>query len=88
MIKKINQTNKQTKRRKKKEKENKTKTEKTKQKQKRARSTDLRLTALFFTLQQPSSFKMTAVEMASRSLSTRPVAMIYFGRVWGPHKNR
>ena len=25
-------------------------------------------TALFFTLQQPSSFKMTAVEMASRTV--------------------
>ena len=64
MIKKINQTNKQNK-----TKQNKTKTEKKKQKQKqkRARSTDLRLTALFFTLQQPSSFKMTAVEMASRT---------------------
>ena len=54
VIKKIKQTNKQN--NKKKEKENKQKKKKQKQKktqkQKRARSTDLRLTALFFTLQQ------------------------------------
>ena len=66
MIKKINQTSKQTN---KKTKQNKTKQKQKKQtkkqKQKRARSTDLRLTTLFFTLQQPSSFKMTAVEMTS-----------------------
>ena len=72
MIKKINQTNKQTnKKTKKKQKQNKNRkntTKKQEQKQKRARSTDLRLTALFFTLQQPSSFKMTAVEMASRTV--------------------
>ena len=43
---------------------------KTKQKTEKGggRSTNLRLTALFFTLQQPSSFKMTAVEMASRTV--------------------
>ena len=67
MIKKINQSNKQTKRQKNKTKQNKNRKKKQKQKQKRARSTDLRLTALFFTLQQPS-FKMTAVEMASRTV--------------------
>ena len=76
MIKKNNQTNKKTKnknktkQKEKKEKQNKTKTETKKKKKKekeRARSTDLRLTALFFTL-LPSSFKMTAVEMASRTV--------------------
>ena len=69
MIKKIKQTNKQTnKKTKTKTKQKKKKrTKQQKQKQKRTRSTDLRSTALFFTLQQPSSFKMTAVEMASRT---------------------
>ena len=71
----------------------KTKTKTKQTKTKRARSTDLRSTALFFTLQQPSSLKMTAVEMASRTVfppgppPPPSVAMIYFGRVWGPHKN-
>ena len=64
MIKEIKQINKKTK----KKKKTKQKQKKQKQKQKRARSTDLRLTAQFFTLQQPSSFKMTAVEMASRTV--------------------
>ena len=73
MIKKIKQTNKNTKK-KQTNKQTKTKTKTEKQNKnknknkKRTRSTDLRLTALFFTLQQPSSFKMTAVEMASRTV--------------------
>ena len=78
---KNNQTNKKTK----KKKKNKTKQkQKQKQKQKRARSTDLRSTALFFTLQQPSSFKMTAVEMASRTVFHQPRSHDLFWKGVGP----
>ena len=48
--------------------QNKTKQKQKKQNKKGPRSTNLPLTALFFTLQQPSSFKMTAAEMASRTV--------------------
>ena len=56
-----NQTNKKTKKKKKKKeskrKQNKNKNKTKQNKTKKARSTDLRLTALFFTLQQPSLSK-------------------------------
>ena len=84
MIKKTNQkTNKQKKKNKKKDKkkdQNKKKKQKT-----QACSTDLRLTTIFHP-NDPLFQNGCGWNGKLHSLSTRPVAMIYFRMVWSPKK--
>ena len=92
MIKKINQTNKQTnKKRKKKEKKKKKKKKRKENKTKTEKKGPFHWLAVYCTIFHPATTLLFQNDCdwngKSHSLSTRPLAMIYFGRVWGPHKN-
>ena len=91
MIKKINQTNKQTKRQN--TKQNKTKQNKAKQNKNRKRNKKGPFhwlavdCTIFHPANNPPLSKWLRLKWQVAQSFHQTVAMIYFGRVWGPHKN-